>query len=155
MSELVSIHAPTRGATFCFCFDADVSQQFQSTHPHGVRPVALYPGNFPTSVSIHAPTRGATGLVEKIIEAYEFQSTHPHGVRQSWYGSGSFNGDVSIHAPTRGATLMMLLIIFVLCFNPRTHTGCDLILHYFLLFRFVSIHAPTRGATIFRKMSQL
>ena len=34
------------------------------------------------------------------------------------------------------------------CFNPRTHTGCDLAkLRIFLTPNGVSIHAPTRGAT--------
>ena len=35
------------------------------------------------------------------------------------------------------------------CFNPRTHTGCDLLwLPAQLGFDVVSIHAPTRGATV-------
>ena len=56
---VVSIHAPTRGATHA-CFIAA--------------------SNF--SVSIHAPTRGATGWVALIRPApSKFQSTHPHGVR--------------------------------------------------------------------------
>ena len=33
----VSIHAPTRGATYLSLSDADKNSQFQSTHPHGVR----------------------------------------------------------------------------------------------------------------------
>ena len=105
LSEYVSIHAPTRGATtgadgrytYKLGFNprthtgCDTSaggmfykmQEFQSTHPHGVR---LY--GFPDfiddlPVSIHAPTRGAT-LHIKIV-------------------SKSLKG--SIHAPTRGATL--------------------------------------------------
>ena len=33
------------------------------------------------------------------------------------------------------------------CFNPRTHTGCDVLgFAQYIRFR-VSIHAPTRGAT--------
>ena len=34
------------------------------------------------------------------------------------------------------------------CFNPRTHTGCDLSLYQLKKVLEVSIHAPTRGATI-------
>ena len=34
--------------------------------------------------------------------------------------------DVSIHAPTWGATAMSIKRSFnPLCFNPRTHVGCD------------------------------
>ena len=33
------------------------------------------------------------------------------------------------------------------CFNPRTHTGCDITSGSYIFARRVSIHAPTRGAT--------
>ena len=125
----VSIHAPTWGATVpSFVKDrlvkgfnprthmgCDVFQhficifvvQFQSTHPHGVRP--LDGGVFPiTFVSIHAPTWGATGMrhgsrmrcarfnprthmgcdmlpLTFPLTSDKFQSTHPHGVRLEEY----------------------------------------------------------------------
>ncbi len=80
-AKRVSIHAPTRGATF---------------YP------VLNCRN--TLVSIHAPTRGATA--EIVCESIKrtFQSTHPHGVRLSWVPYISLTHIVSIHAPTRGAT---------------------------------------------------
>ena len=54
----VSIHAPTRGATFVTVLILK-SEEFQSTHPHGVRHQPF--SSFRTKrVSIHAPTRGAT-----------------------------------------------------------------------------------------------
>ena len=100
----VSIHAPTRGATIIDMYYA----------PHIL-------------VSIHAPTRGATFLVQ-IRDGYidMFQSTHPHGVRRSDGRVYSDDWSVSIHAPTRGATRSKRSGIFT--------------------FK-VSIHAPTRGAT--------
>ena len=56
------------------------------------------------NVSIHAPTRGAT-LHGSVLR---------RGIR------------VSIHAPTRGATrLFVYSCLRCICFNPRTHTGCD------------------------------
>ena len=78
-----------------------------------------------------------------------FQSTHPHGVRQSLRPSATLFHVVSIHAPTRGATSHDCYSPFsVSCFNPRTHTGCDLVVltssNNLII---VSIHAPTRGAT--------
>ena len=55
-----------------------------------------------------------------------FQSTHPHGVRRGSKGSADSALAVSIHAPTRGATLRRLTPpLLLVCFNPRTHTGCD------------------------------
>ena len=79
----------------------------------------------------------------------KFQSTHPHGVRQSLRPSATLFHVVSIHAPTRGATSHDCYSPFsVSCFNPRTHTGCDLVVltssNNLII---VSIHAPTRGAT--------
>lgn len=56
--------------------------------------------------------------------------------KKQMYSSGSiilsYKDDkcisVSIHAPMRGATLLVLLLsILKLCFNPRTHEGCDCI----------------------------
>ena len=59
-SPIVSIHAPTRGAT---SMEVGTGKRLM--------------------VSIHAPTRGATHHLETTVkDMKEFQSTHPHGVRQ-------------------------------------------------------------------------
>ena len=123
---IVSIHAPTRGATYS-CVVSPSGSRFQSTHPHGVRrncgsackrSTSFNPRThtgcdmdvlrlaFRQGVSIHAPTRGATTtqIYAKITK--EFQSTHPHGVRPL------ING---------------ILSRTKFSFNPRTHTGCDII----------------------------
>ena len=99
---LVSIHAPTRGATSCSTLDSarrnvsihaptrgatpnrvhgELKDMFQSTHPHGVRPEELLQFGWEHAVSIHAPTRGATWTMQKSTMGRLFQSTHPHGVR--------------------------------------------------------------------------
>ena len=99
----VSIHAPTRGATFAeflFFFIAESFNprthtgcdsfyidriyelaEFQSTHPHGVRPPSGGLVCVTEFVSIHAPTRGTTQRLNGNIVNGKFQSTHPHGVR--------------------------------------------------------------------------
>ena len=59
---------------------------------------------------------------------------------------------VSIHAPTRGATLLYnRCFLSFYCFNPRTHTGCD-VCNWCCKSSIcrVSIHAPTRGATLLK-----
>ena len=122
----VSIHAPTRGATFkeaLLCW---------------VR-----------VVSIHAPTRGATLLCSENGLRIMFQSTHLHEVRLEQSGCICVFVGVSIHAPTRGATLHSHHLPRLLrSFNPRTYTRCDNVFKYGkLLCIIVSIHAPTRGAT--------
>ena len=103
LSCLVSIHAPTWGATALaqgFSPNLDEFQSthphgvrlfisnsvfiillFQSTHPHGVRPMISFDSNYISVVSIHAPTWGATRSECDKSVSMVFQSTHPHGVR--------------------------------------------------------------------------
>ena len=124
--QQVSIHAPTGGATLQIR-GASVAYMFQSTHPRGVRLKDLGDPDIVSFVSIHAPTGGATETeisVNSIL--LMFQSTHPRGVRPKPKPTPKVEDDVSIHAPTGGATLCK-------SFN-------DLVLY-------VSIHAPTGGAT--------
>ena len=121
----ISIHAPTRGATYEY---VDI--------------YALY------VISIHAPTRGATLEPTNIQRHVKFQSTLPRGERRpsgtfpipshyfnprSHEGSDSelqqlsfYVDTISIHAPTRGAT----------------YNGDGSVTKWR-----ISIHAPTRGAT--------
>ena len=145
--RFVSIHAPTRGATYLkLCISPLVL--FQSTHPHGVRPYTYI----------------ANG------EHEEFQSTHPHGVRQNWaaylLAPCCFNprthtgcdrlveviisGNTSFNPRTHTGCDPLQKLLFSLhrSFNPRTHTGCDFAPKMVRGLSAVSIHAPTRGATI-------
>ena len=172
--------------------------EFQSTHPHGVR--RDWQGSYPTNedVSIHAPTRGAT-KTRQFYGRMELVSIHAPTRGATWdkfianlkpsvsihaptrgatlsTSPTPSNLIVSIHAPTRGATLALARIsLRKCCFNPRTHTGCDLqaVIEFLENHKFqsthphgvrpahsvlryssgrVSIHAPTRGAThIFTK----
>ena len=63
---------------------AKTAVEFQSTPPHGERPLGILGYNEQTDVSIHAPARGATYLAMAWIK---------------------IANKVSIHAPARGATL--------------------------------------------------
>ena len=100
---------------------------FQSTHPHGVR---RFKSPATTSVKM-------------------FQSTHPHGVRQlTPHHYPTDDLFQSTHPHGVRPRLQKSLKSKIPSFNPRTHTGCDVI-GPALLRRdtHVSIHAPTRGAT--------
>ena len=104
ITEIVSIHAPTQGAT-----ETDsrsrLNEVFQSTHPRRVRLRHFLDEDGSTKVSIHAPTQGATIVMESINTiligfnprthagcdelttigkrwSMAFQSTHPRRVRQ-------------------------------------------------------------------------
>ena len=61
----VSIHAPAWGATDLAARVLVELQEFQSTHPHGVR----------------------RSYINDIISDRLFQSTHPHGVRPGRFNS--------------------------------------------------------------------
>ena len=101
---VVSIHAPTRGATVfstrasrsscsfnprthtgcddASLFGASCLFRFQSTHPHGVRPSSIATksaDNWFQSTHPHG-VRLYTSVLASAIST--FQSTHPHGVRR-------------------------------------------------------------------------
>ena len=122
----VSIHAPTRGATYTtICANAE-KQLFQSTHPHGVRPAMLRACRIWKRFNPRTHTGCDPAPFFLNVGLLMFQSTHPHGVRLK---------------SKRFALLWT-------GFNPRTHTGCDdpnPVTEP--IGTGVSIHAPTRGAT--------
>ena len=122
---VISIHAPTKGATASSFVCCDVATDFNprshegSDHPlthirgqavhfnprsHEGSDIAIFKNLWDTNISIHAPTKGATQ-----VRFY------------SWEDTG-----ISIHAPTKGATQI-----------PDTRKNRSVI----------SIHAPTKGAT--------
>ena len=149
---IVSIHAPTRGATRGIGAQAR-SSPFQYMPPRGGQHVVARGGLYALEVSIHAPTRGATPHSRHLLLR--------HGV--------------SIHAPTRGATSRRRLrrcvpMRFNTCphaggnfrtwsrrgehrsFNTCPHAGGNLdCLPPQPAPDSVSIHAPTRGATFKKK----
>ena len=147
-AHLVSIHAPTRGATMSRTRPR-LMTEFQSTRPRGARRRLGLGHHHADHVSIHAPTRGAT----------------PPAPGSSPPRTG-FNPRA--HEGRDGAT--MPSGSWPRCFNPSAHEGRDYegLLLLPLENRFqstrprgarrcgsrhrrsparVSIHAPTRGAT--------
>ena len=153
---LISIHAPTRGATIKRRFKT-IRLSFQSTLPQGERPsreASRYTADrFQSTLPQgERPPVGsgasATGQFQSTLPQGErrfcfhvfcckinkFQSTLPQGERRiSGYLTELCKGD----------------------FNPRSHKGSDCNLHkttYGL--SPISIHAPTRGATC-RNLSSL
>ena len=77
---LISIHAPTRGATIIFQMSLSRTL-FQSTLPREERlhrSAQLQPAH---SISIHAPTRGATIQFQRVFQYLLFQSTLPREER--------------------------------------------------------------------------
>ena len=145
---IISIHAPTRGATdFNILLCAD--KQFQSTLPQGER------------LGRHLPS----------IHSKIFQSTLPQGERRPRHVVRSSKVEHFNPRSHKGSDLQGgLITYYILHFNPRSHKGSDCpfpavftLRTYFnprshkgsdpLPFFFrshassISIHAPTRGAT--------
>ena len=100
------------------------------------------------AVSIHAPTWGATPCRYASNSAGLFQSTHPHGVRldgaQYCAQAAAFQ---STHPHGVRPDNREGCCLHRLCFNPRTHMGCDSRPPPVERRGAVSIHAPTWGAT--------
>ena len=99
---IVSIHAPTRGATRSF-YDIATEILFQSTHPLGVRHGILILSIVKLQFQSTHPLGVRLKIPNLVLCVSQFQSTHPLGVRH------------------------VLQIWFLIClsFNPRTHSGCD------------------------------
>ncbi len=123
--SLVSIHAPTWGATRSAQPRAKASLWFQFTHPRGVRP------EFP----------------DVQFYDYTFQFTHPRGVRPGslslltgpWRFNSRTRAGCDWHLQTDGISSER--------FNSRTHAGATQAGLRGNHGRSVSIHAPIRGAT--------
>ena len=126
VSMKVSIHAPTRGATISADHLGRLSA-FQSTRPRGAR---LHSGSGLPRRARRFNPRAHAGRDERVAGdgawTSLFQSTRPRGARPSDACALCVASAVSIHAPTRGATSA----VHVRPDGPA-----------------VSIHAPTRGAT--------
>ena len=85
----ISIHAPTRGATYFLMSFKTCSSNFNPRSYKRSDKDGFYIPAFCCEISIHAPTRGATF-------------------------NGMFYGDrslISIHAPTRGATYIVFCLV--------------------------------------------
>ena len=124
----VSIHAPTWGATSVRGMKLP-DFKFQSTHPHGVRQFfllisfSIYIGFNPrTHMGCDAVGRGHRLLYRVSIHAPTWGATSFYDIDPAYF-------EVSIHAPTWGATTRSVMVLPTsLCFNPRTHMGCDCML---------------------------
>jgi len=167
----ISIHAPTRGATYLlstgqalrhnfnprahagrdgsFHMAAMTILSFQSTRPRGARPEKNTAVNRFVAISIHAPTRGATLLIA--ILAFRKRHFNPRA-----HAGRDFSRGGRVHKSTRfqstrprGARPARALGLRQYCLfqstRPRGARHVNIVIRGFD--RRISIHAPTRGAT--------
>ena len=122
--NIISIHAPAKGATWSGC-RRQLGIQFQSTLPRRERltnsihrvcytQISIHapakgatdadrPVRLVVDISIHAPAKGATSFWVSISRLYQFQSTLPRRERRLFCGKGLHHGH----------------------FNPRSREGSD------------------------------
>ena len=123
---IISIHAPTKGATH-----SELACQMLRTD--------FNPRSHEGSDYIYAEDAGMDLL---------FQSTLPRRERQQARVHTDHRTNISIHAPTKGATFRFPFHVFPsFNFNPRSHEGSDMLQSYIDRMIDISIHAPTKGAT--------
>ena len=125
---LISIHAPTRGATK----KAILQREKQA-------------------ISIHAPTRGATpsGSNGRCVLNYFNPRSHE---RSDFIGLLNYNRLILFQStlPREERPFSFKEFFSIFYFNPRSHERSDFEAVLKDEFSIISIHAPTRGATILR-----
>ena len=123
--EVISIHAPTRGATSLKATEYKLSIDFNPRSHE--RSDNYIPDEFKSYIiSIHAPTRGATMTSDETGMVAIFQSTLPREERLK---------------------SIINELMHIINFNPRSHERSDMPLSEITVPHWISIHAPTRGAT--------
>ena len=121
----ISIHAPTRGATYALYLMRAVFYFNPRSHERSDFIKVWKRRNY-KMISIHAPTRGATRDCQLCRKQGLYFNPRSHE-RSDSNGLMMFDDTlISIHAPTRGATWI------------DWKSAND---------KVISIHAPTRGAT--------
>ena len=124
-ADIISIHAPTRGATDVTAEYA-AYLQFQSTLPRGERLDWLTGWYKSHKFQSTLPRGERPGNVPSLALSPVFQSTLPRGERHLFGVFGFQCFIISIHAPTRGATTGGIVTsVLRLYFNPRSHEGSD------------------------------
>ena len=165
----ISIHAPTRGATFTPNAIAIISSYFNPrSHERSDNSLVLFAVLFLISIhaptrgatsgsllilntpfiSIHAPTRGATKVCGEIVDRVVFQSTLPREERQDSHSLIIYPEDFNPRSHERSDLLHPLFSHSLQNFNPRSHERSDTDSERYFPLLVISIHAPTRGATL-------
>ena len=111
LDKLISIHAPTNGATPVVLLVEVVADISIHAPTNGATRMHIF-NICKQQISIHAPTNGATTAIKTISKALP----------------------ISIHAPTNGATFLTLrLRLRSSYFNPRSDERSDLARRYLFL----------------------
>ena len=121
---IISIHAPTRGATEKW---TDAMPQLMISIHAPTRGATWYTDDdyVKVIISIHAPTRGATITAFSHVSCLQFQSTLPHGERRLIIQLVHMYKNFNPRSHTGSDEVCCLSTEFIMYFNPRSHTGSD------------------------------
>ncbi len=169
-AKVISIHAPTRGATFFLCHflhlchhfnprshersdkyvTKDICADLKDFNPrsHERSDYLLRLVDF-SEVYFNPRSHERSDVATKTINSFLDISIHAPTRGATVQRCGEWlQVVISIHAPTRGATLTRWVLIWDPSnFNPRSHERSDASSIREYEINFISIHAPTRGAT--------
>ena len=145
---VISIHAPTKGATSAWSAPHKRVKNFNPRSHEGSDPIPDKKGGY-FIISIHAPTKGATQYTSLYCFVIHISIHAPTKGATQQFRYMSNRMLISIHAPTKGATGEV-----VDCYNARQfqstlprrerrHPAAAIIFQ-----NKISIHAPTKGATL-------
>ena len=148
----ISIHAPTRGATFLHDFLLQLHADFNPRSHKGSdnKYLPFWSFNLRFQSTLPQGERRNVNAAGYLVKNFNPRS-HKGSDNNKWRATITVGG-ISIHAPTRGATVQNGG--YEPCFsnfNPRSHKGSDTQIHIVVRIAVISIHAPTRGATVFCK----
>ena len=124
VQEVISIHAPTRGATSLKATEYKLSIDF-NPRSHERSDYDIRRDRHGGYISIHAPTRGATKVACYLATLIKFQSTLPREERLSFPCNISFHLIFQSTLPREERQTMRKLTIAELNFNPRSHERSD------------------------------
>ena len=145
--DLISIHAPPRGATGHEERIGGLRDDFNS-RPSARGDTLVEKVKKLPDISIHAPPRGATHCLCFLRPQYSFQFTPLREGRPDCAGTRRLRKRISIHAPPRGATRFRGgTPQRPSYFNSRPSARGDDAGAAEPCFLDISIHAPPRGAT--------
>jgi len=123
-AKAISIHAPTRGATWLDGAPYDDPTISIHAPTRGATRDTKQP-RISKWISIHAPTRGATSIARGSSCTISFQSTRPRGARRRTAvlrcGKGDFNPRAHAGRDSHGNVKRNYRGYF----NPRAHAGRD------------------------------
>ena len=124
VQEVISIHAPTRGATSLKATEYKLSIDFNPRSHE--RSDNYIPDEFKSYIiSIHAPTRGATMTSDETGMVAIFQSTLPREERRWLFATAVLPFEFQSTLPREERQTLYLQGFADYYFNPRSHERSD------------------------------